>query len=109
MVVSGDAMSDALATDHAALEETCRRWKVRRLFRDMRYPDPPGTAERPVELIVEFETDVVYGWRFFELQDELSAACGMPVGVGTLEALRDTTNTAAGTEPDFLREIYVGS
>jgi predicted nucleotidyltransferase len=62
--------------DPARLAETCHRYGIRRLsvFGSVLRQD--FTSSSDVDLLVEFEPDAVLGFRFLELESELSSIFG---------------------------------
>ncbi len=65
-----------LAADPAQLAGLCRRWGIRELalFGSALRPDFGPASD--VDLLVEFEPGVTLGFRYFQLEQELSALFG---------------------------------
>lgn len=66
----------SLSVDSSALAELCRRWGIRELalFGSALRPDFSPTSD--VDLLVDFAPGVVLGFRYFQLEQELSALFG---------------------------------
>lgn len=85
-------MSPYIDDRRAALEELCRRYRVRRLFlfgSAVRDDFDPGRSD--VDLLVEFEPMPAGGYAdaYFGLRDALEALFGREVDLVALSALRN--------------------
>ena len=74
--MASDTAHQRLSIDSSALADLCRRWGIRELalFGSALRPDfSPGSD---VDLLVDFVPGVVLGFRYLELERELSALFG---------------------------------
>jgi predicted nucleotidyltransferase len=70
-----------------AIAGFCRRHHIRRLALFGSALRPDFRADSDIDLLVEFETGHVPGWKFFLLQDELSNMLGRQVDLNTPDCL----------------------
>ncbi|MFA7235319.1 MAG: nucleotidyltransferase family protein [Phycisphaeraceae bacterium] len=76
--------------DHAALDELCRRWRVRELalFGSAVRDDFRPTSD--VDVLVSFEPDAPWSlWDVMMMRDELIALFGRPVDLVEESAIRN--------------------
>ena len=77
----------ALGLPLEGIAEFCRRHHIRRLALFGSALRPDFRADSDIDLLVEFETGQVPGWKFFVLQDELSNMPGRQVDLNTPDCL----------------------
>ena len=77
MTISG------LEIDALALEQLCRRHRIRRLSLFGSRARGEAVPESDIDLLVEFEQGSRVGLRLITVQDELSAFFGLPVDLCT--------------------------
>ena len=94
-------LSPRLDVSSQDLAEICRRYRIAELSvfgstaRGERRPDSD------VDILVEFEPGVVWGWDYFALERELAALLGCPVDLATKKWLKP------GVRAEILREARV--
>ena len=74
--VASDTAHQSLSVDSSALAELCRHWGIRELAVFGSALRPDFSLGSDVDLLVDFAPGVVLGFRYFQLERELSALFG---------------------------------
>ena len=98
-------LSAAVRVDKAAIEAFCRRNGIRRLSVFGSALRADFRPDSDVDVLVEFEPGRVPGYRFFDLQDELSGMLGLRVDLNTPKFLSPRIRERA---QDSAQVLYAG-
>ncbi len=86
------------------IEDFCRRHRVRRLALFGSVLRDDFTPNSDVDVLVEFEPGKTPGWRFFSMEEELSAILGRRVDLNTPNSLSKYFRDEVLAEAE---EVYV--
>ena len=98
-------LSAAVKVDKTAIEAFCRRNGIRRLSVFGSALRADFRPDSDVDVLVEFEPGRVPGYRFFDLQDELSGMLGRKVDLNTPKFLSPRIRERA---QDSAQVLYAG-